>query len=93
MYFTDEAHIDPSSKPQGLILREQGTRYNTENIQERPEKEGVRLHVAAWINWHEKADKLEFYNDENDLTIKPPRPPKPRKTMYETEDEFSRRIL
>ena len=50
VYFTDEAHIDPSSKPQGLILREQGTRYNIENIQEGPEKEGVRLHVAAWIN-------------------------------------------
>jgi hypothetical protein len=50
VYFTDEAHIDPSSITQGRILREQGTRYSTENIQERPEKSGVQLHIAAWIN-------------------------------------------
>jgi hypothetical protein len=89
----NEAHIDPSSMVQGRILREQGTRYDTENIQERPEKQGVRLHIAAWINWYEKAEKLEFYNDENDSIIKPRRPQKPRKTMYETKDEFSQRIL
>jgi hypothetical protein len=50
IFFTDEAHIDPTSNSQGYILREQGTRNNTENIQERGEKKGVRLHVAGWIN-------------------------------------------
>ncbi len=60
IFFTDEAHIDPSSASQGDILREQGTRYNTENIQQRPEKTGVKLHVARWCNWHTKCKKLEF---------------------------------
>lgn len=35
VYFTDEAHLDPSSQAQGYILREQGTRVEAENIQER----------------------------------------------------------
>jgi hypothetical protein len=30
-----------------------------------PEKKGVKLYITAWINWHKKAEKLEFYNDEN----------------------------
>jgi hypothetical protein len=45
--FTDEAYIDPSSIRQGYILREQGHRYDTENIQERPELLGVRIHCTA----------------------------------------------
>jgi len=32
IFFTDEAHIDPSSCAQGHILREQGHRTDTENI-------------------------------------------------------------
>jgi hypothetical protein len=70
IFFTGEAHIDPTSNSQGYILREQGTRNNTENIQERGEKKGVRLHVAGWINWHAKAEKLELYNDENDYILR-----------------------
>jgi len=38
IYFTDEAYINPSSQAQGYILREEGTRTDTENIQERGEK-------------------------------------------------------
>lgn len=91
VFFTDEAHIDPTSTVQGHILRPQGTRYKPQNIQQRGEKKGVRLHVAAWVNWHGKGD-LQFYNDKNDQVIRPPRPPKPRKTMYETDDAFTRRI-
>jgi len=48
--FTDETHIDPSSLCQGNILCEQGHRYDPENIQERGEKTGVKLHIAGWIN-------------------------------------------
>jgi hypothetical protein len=48
--FTDKAHIDPSSLCQGYILREQGHRYDPENIQESGEKTGVKLHIARWIN-------------------------------------------
>ncbi len=91
--YTDECHIDPSSLKQGFILREEGTRYNTENIQQRPEKKGVRLHIAAWINWHAKADKIEFYNDEREVVRRPPRAPKPRKSKYEAEDQFQYRLL
>jgi hypothetical protein len=93
VYFTDEAHIDPTSVTQGYILREQGTRYKTENIQERPEKTGIQLHIAAWINWHHKAEKLEFYHDENNTTLKPRRPRKPQQTMYESKEDFSQRLL
>jgi hypothetical protein len=50
IFFTDEAHIDPSSIGQGSILRERGHRYDVENIQERLEKTGVRLHVRGWVN-------------------------------------------
>jgi hypothetical protein len=92
IFFTDEAHIDPSSTAQGYILRERGTRYDTQNIQQRGEKTGVVLHVAAWCNWYKKAEKLEFYNDENDCIQRPKRPPKPRKTMYESTEEFQRRL-
>lgn len=92
IYFTDEAHIDPSSQAQGYILREEGTRTDTENIQERGEKTGVKLHIAAWVNWHEKAEKLEFYNDEEEYTRRPQRPAKPRTRKYEPEEEFQARI-
>jgi hypothetical protein len=77
---------------QGYILHEQGCQYNTENIQERAELSGVRLHVAAWCNWHSKAEKLEFYNNENDYVEKPKRPLKPRKTMYKSKEDFQGRI-
>ena len=46
VFFTDEAHIDPSEVFQQFILREEGTRYESENIQELPEKKGVVLHIA-----------------------------------------------
>ena len=93
IFFSDESHIDPSSMSQGHVLREVGTRYDAVNIQERGEKKGVKLHVAAWANWYFKASKLEFYNDENDSIIKPKRPAKPRKSRYESDKEFSIRML
>ena len=77
VFFSDEAHIDPSSTAQSYILREQGTRYDTENIQERGEKTGVELHIAAWVTWHSKAERLEFYNDENEYVQRLPRPKSP----------------
>ena len=92
VFFTDEAHIDPSSTSQGCILREQGTRYDTANIQERGEKIGVKLHIAALINWHEKVDKLEFYNNEEEHVERPRRPAKPRTKKYESEEGFQNRL-
>jgi transposase len=58
-----------------------------------PEKKGTKLHIAAWINWHQKAEKLEFYNDENDHLQPPKRPSKPRKSRYETNEQFEQRLI
>ena len=90
--FTDEFHLDPSSTCQGYILRERGTREDPDNIQERGEKTGVKLHVAGWVSWHKKCDKLEFYNDEQASIIKPPRPQKPRTRKYESREEWEARL-
>jgi transposase len=91
--FSDEAHYDPSSIVQNEVLREEGHRYDPPNIQQRGGKTGVALYFAAWINWHAKAEQLEFYNDENTYTEKPKRPPKPRKTMYESLEDYNTRVL
>jgi transposase len=91
--FTDEAHIDPTSQTQGRVLREQGTRDRPENIEERLPLKGVRFHIAAWISWWGKAEKLRFYNDEEDKVEQPPMPPKPRRRpTTETEEEYHRRL-
>jgi hypothetical protein len=47
IFFTDEAHIDPSALQAGWILQEEGYRYDTENIQERGELKGMELHIAG----------------------------------------------
>lgn len=66
IFFTDEAHIDPSVQQAPGMLRERGKRYEDENIVERGKKQGVKFHVAAWITWFDKAEKLEFYNNEEE---------------------------
>ena len=50
IFYTDEFHVNPSSMGAGYILREEGTRENPKNIQERPKREGNRLYAAGWIN-------------------------------------------
>ena len=92
--YTDKAHIDPTSQAQNRVLREQGTHNDPENIEERPPLKGVRFHIAAWISWWGKADKLEFYNDEEDTIEHPPYPPKPRRRpTTETEEEYQARVV
>lgn len=93
--YTDEVHIDPSSEPRKRVSREQGTRNDPENITQRPSLKGVRWHMAAWISWYGKADKLEFYNDEEDVVDEtPPYLPKPRRRpTTETEDDYKQRVL
>jgi hypothetical protein len=93
IFFTDEAHIDPSSMAQGSILRERGTRYDIENIQQKPEKKGVKFHVAAWVTWWDKAEKLEFYKDEEEYIQQPKRPRKPIRRKYDSEEDFEARML
>ncbi len=87
--YTDEAHVDPTSMEPPMTTREQGTRDKPENIVERPPLQGVSFHIAAWISWWGKVDKLEFYNDEEDKIEHPPYPKKPRKRpTTETEEEY-----
>jgi hypothetical protein len=90
---TRHTHIEPTSQGVGQILQEEGHRYDTENIQERGEKKGVKVHVAGWINWHAKCEKLELYDDEEEYTVKPRRPQKPRKRRAESEEQFAYRLL
>lgn len=91
--FTDEAHIDPDAQNQTRILREQGMRDIPENIEERSPPKGIRFHIAAWISWWGKSEKLEFYNDEEDKVEVPPYPSKPRhRPTTETEAEYHCRI-
>jgi hypothetical protein len=93
VFFADEAHMDPSSQSVGHILREQGHRTDPENIQERGEKTGIKFHIAGWCNWWAKAEKLEFYNDEETYIENPQRSPKPRRRpTTETEEEYAARI-
>lgn len=77
---------------QQRVLREEGTRYESENLQPIPDMKGVKLHVAASISWHHKG-ALQFYNDEHDKPdIQVKKPPKPRKSKYETTDEHRQRV-
>ncbi|KAL8653324.1 MAG: hypothetical protein Q9210_002165 [Variospora velana] len=92
--YTDEAHVDPTSTAPPLTTPEQGTRDKPENIVERLPLQGVRFHIAAWISWWGKSDKLEFYNDEEDKVEHPPYPTKPRRRpTTETEEEYQARVL
>ena len=94
--FTDEFHIDPASTGASFILREAGPekRTATENIQERPQREGNALHVAGWVTYYEKCEKLIFYHDEEERTEQPPYPPKPRRRpTTESDDEYKQRVM
>jgi hypothetical protein len=53
----------------------------------------VKLHIASWINYDEKAPKLIFYNDENDYIQPLKRPRKPRKSKYESQEAFDKRVI
>lgn len=75
------------------MTRELGTRDDPENIEERPPLAGVRFHIAAWISWWGKADKLEFYNDEEDTIERPLYPQRPRRRpTTESADEYEQRV-
>ena len=90
--FTDEFHLDPSAAGQERVLREQGTRYREENIQQRPGLLGNKLHIAGWVTYDDKIKNLIFYNERTEKTIQPKPPPKPRKSKYITEDEYAEQI-
>ena len=91
--FSDEAHYDPDEQPKQRILREAGSRLDADNMQVRPELQGVRVHFSASCSWHYKSD-LTFYNDEHDpLIVKPVLPPKPRRRpTTETPEQYKQRL-
>ncbi|KAG9243213.1 hypothetical protein BJ878DRAFT_543482 [Calycina marina] len=76
--FTDEAHIDPGSQAIEDILREEGKRYDTVNIEERRPLQGSKFHIAAAISWWGKSN-LKFYSDEEDCEERIPYPSKHRR--------------
>lgn len=90
--FSDEAHFDPSAQKAGYILRERGTRLNPENIQMRGKRTGVTLHAAGWCNWWDMAAQLTWYHDEEPHTEQPKPPRKPRRTKYQTDEEYNQCI-
>jgi hypothetical protein len=67
-----------------------------ENIEERPPLKGVRFHIAGWISLYGKAERLVFYNDEEDAQDAIETPPYPvhprRRPKTETEEEFKERV-
>jgi hypothetical protein len=93
IFFTDEAHIDPSSMAAPTVARELGKRYKPENIAQRPKKKGTKWHIAGWVNWWGKSERLIFYNDEEDYKEQPPMPPKPRhRPKTESPEEYKQRL-
>ncbi|KAA8564759.1 hypothetical protein EYC84_010531 [Monilinia fructicola] len=76
---TDEAYMDPASQRVGKILREQGTRYEPENIVEYPALDGNKIHWSAWVLYYLKAKMLLFYYDEEEHTEGPVCPSYPRR--------------
>ena len=47
VHFSDESRVDSSEQSIGTILREAGTRYNAENIEEIPPKQKATVHIVA----------------------------------------------
>lgn len=103
VHWTDEAHVDGTSMSAGRALRQEGTRYNPENLAEMPPLEGVTLHIAASVSYYHKSE-LIFYNDPNDIPNAPThvqidqpqkkiRKPTQRKSESEEQFHQSERFL
>lgn len=85
MHFTNEAHVDPNQVHSKHILGEEGTCYEVEKR--------VKFYFAASISWHHKSP-LEFYIDETDPSpVVMKKPPKLRKSKYETTDQPQQRLI
>ena len=90
--WTDEAHFDPASQRRPRILRKRGTRYDADNIFERPPLKGNQVHFASWITWWAKGP-LIFYHDEEEHEQQPKAPPKPRRSKYKPEEQYQKEVI
>ncbi|KAK5042873.1 hypothetical protein LTR84_012423 [Exophiala bonariae] len=62
--FTDEFHYNPSLLGDPMILRDEETRYEDENIVSRPPKgASFTLHGAGWVGWFAQCEELIFWHD------------------------------
>jgi transposase len=91
--FTDECHIDVTAQRQGRILRERGTRYDQENIQQRQGKTGNKIHIFAWVTWDSKSPQLYFYNDIEPTIDEPKRPRKPVRHKKNSDEQYAARLF
>jgi hypothetical protein len=93
VHFTNETHVDLEELYSKRILREQDTRYESENMQSMLDMKEVKLHFAAFVFSHHKSF-LIFYNDEHDtssMIIK--KFFKSRKSKYETKKQHHQRVI
>jgi hypothetical protein len=80
--------------PDDWILRVVGSREDTENMVNRPQRTANVVHFAGWINYYAMADELTFYNDEYDDVVPVQPEPKPRRRpTTETEGEYHQRVI
>jgi DDE superfamily endonuclease len=95
VYFTDEAHFNSKdlANYQDYELRRRGHPEDALPPQEIDQSSlNVTLHVAAGISYNHKGIFL-FYNDPADPAIPKPRPPpKPRRSKYEDDNQWQKRL-
>ena len=48
--------------------------------------------MAAWVYWHGKCKKIEFYHDKEEHTFRPKRLRKPQKSKYESDELYKGRV-
>ncbi len=93
VHFIDEAHFDLDEIFSKRVLREESTRFESENMQIMSDMKEVKLHFAISIFWHHK-NSLQFYNDEHDsslVVIK--KLLKSRRSRYQTKKTYQQRIV
>jgi hypothetical protein len=94
VFFTDEAHYNPSERFQKpRKLRKAGNLNRMERLVaiKQRNKSPQTVHMYAYCNWHFRSP-LHFYNDEKDMLPKPKPPQKPRKSKYESQEQHDERI-
>jgi hypothetical protein len=95
VYFTDEVHLfskELSHKTQ-FAFRTDGVEERLEDLVE--EEQGdldVVVHVAGGINYNGKGVFLTYNDPAEPAIAKPRKPSKPRKSMYESSEQFEERL-